>query len=51
MHVVSQHFDEADDLFRFGQNRTSKIDVSVITSNWFGKERMHKDKFALTKYI
>ena len=36
MDVISQHFDEADDLVRFVQKRTDKIDVSVITSYWLG---------------
>ena len=51
MNVISQHFDEADDLARFVQNRTGKLDVSVITSYWLGQEHMLKDKVALAKYI
>ena len=51
MDVISQHFDEADDLVRFVQNRTGKLDVSVITSYWLGQEHMLKDKVALAKYI
>ena len=51
MDVISQHFDEADDLIRFVQNRTGKLDVSVITSYWLGQEHMLKDKVALAKYI
>ena len=51
MEVISQHFDEADDLVRFVQNRTGKLDVSVITSYWLGQEHMLKDKVALAKYI
>ena len=51
MDVVSEHFDEADDLVKFVQNRTGKIDVSVITSYWFGLEHMLKDRAALAKYI
>ena len=50
MDVISQHFDEADDLVRFVQNRTGKLDVSVITSYWLGQEHMLKDKVALAKY-
>ena len=51
MDVISQHFDEADDLVRFVQNRTGKLDVSVLTSYWLGQEHMLKDKVALAKYI
>ena len=51
MDVMGQHFDEADDLVRFVQKRTGKIDVSVITSYWLGQEHMLKDKVALNKYI
>ena len=51
MDVMSQHFDEADDLVRFVQKRTGKIDVSEITSYWLGQGHMLKDKVALTKYI
>ena len=51
MDVISQHFDEADDLIRFVQNRTGKLDVSVITSYWLGQEHMLKDKVVLAKYI
>ena len=51
MDVISQHFDEVDDLVRFVQNRTGKLDVSVITSYWLGQEHMLKDKVALAKYI
>ena len=51
MDVISQHFDEADDLVRFVQNRTGKLDVSVITSYWLGQEHMLKDKVALAKYM
>jgi len=47
---MSQHFDETDDLVRFVQKKTCKIDVSVITSYWLGQEHVLKDKVALTKY-
>ena len=49
--VLSQHFDEADDLVQFVQQRTGKLDGSVINSYWLGLEHMLKDKVALTKYI
>jgi len=51
MDVISQHFDEADDLVRYVQNRTGKLDGSVITSYWLGQEHLLKDKTALAKYI
>ena len=51
MDVISQHFDEADDLVRYVQKRTGKLDGSVITSYWLGQEHMLKDKTALANYI
>ena len=51
MDVIGQHFDEADDLVRFIQNRTGKLDSSVVISYWLGQEHMLKDKAALAKYI
>ena len=51
MDVISQHFDEADDLVRYVQNRTGKLDGRVITSFWLGQEHMIRDKAALAKYI
>ena len=51
MDVMSQHFDEADDLVKFVQNRTGKLEESVISSYWLGQEHMLKDKAALAKYI
>jgi len=49
--VVAQRFDEADDLVRFVQNRTGKLDESIATTYWLGKEHMIKDKTTLTAYI
>ena len=49
--VISQHFDEANDLVRYVQNRTGKSDNSVISSYWLGQEHMLKDKASLAKYI
>ena len=49
--VISQHFDEIDDLVLYVQNRTGKLDRSVITSYWRGQEHMIRDKTALEKYI
>ena len=51
MDVISQHFDEADDLVRFVQKRIGKIDGSVSTSYRLGQEHMLKDEIALKKYI
>ena len=51
MDVISQHFDEADDLVRYVQNRTGKLDSSVINTYWLGQEHMLRDKTALAKYI
>ena len=48
---MSQHFDEADDLVRFVQNRTGKLDTSVIASYWLGKEHMLNDRTTLERYI
>ena len=51
MDVIGQHFDEADDLVRYVQNRTGKVDGSVATSYWPGQQHTLKDKTALAKYI
>jgi hypothetical protein len=51
MDLMSQHFDEANDLVRLVQKRAGKIDVSVISSYWIGQERMLKNKVALTEFI
>ena len=49
--VVAQRFDEAGDLVRFVQNRTGKLDESVVTTYWLGKEHMIKDKSTLAAYV
>ena len=51
MDLMSQHFEEVDDLVKFVQNRTGKLDGSVISSYWLGQEHMLKDKATLAKYI
>ena len=51
MDVISQHFDEASDLVRYVQNRTGKLDSSIIIAYWLGQEHMLRDKTALAKYI
>ena len=49
--VISQHFDEVDDLVRYVQDKTGKSDGCVISSYWLGQEHMFKDKATLAKYI
>ena len=49
--VVAQRFDEADDLVCFVQSRTGKLDESIATTYWLGKEHMIKDETTLTAYI
>ena len=51
MDVICQHFDEADDLIRYVQNRTGKLDSITITSYWLPQEHMLKDKPKLASYI
>ena len=51
MGVISQNFDEADDLVQFVQNRTGKSDGCVISSYWLGQEHMLKDTATLAKHI
>ena len=49
--VMAQRFDEVDDIVRFVQSRTGKLDESIVTTYWLGKEHMVKDKAALAAYI
>ena len=49
--VLAQRFDEADDLVRFVQSRTGKLDESIVTTYWLGKEHMIKDKSTLAAYV
>ena len=42
--VMAQRFDEADDIVRFVQSQTGKLDESIVTTYWLGKEHMVKDK-------
>ena len=49
--VVAQRFNEVDDLVRFVQNRTGKLDESIMTTYWLGKEHMIKDKSTLATYV
>ena len=49
--VLNQRFNDADDLVNFVQNRTGKIDSSIITSYWLGQEHLINDKISLRAYI
>ena len=49
--VVAQRFDEVDDIVRFVQSRTGKLDENIATTYWLGKEHMIKDKTTLAAYI
>ena len=49
--VIAQRFDETDDLVRFVQSRTGKLDETVMTTYWLGKEQMIKDKTTLAAYV
>ena len=49
--VLNQRFSDADDLVNFVQNRTGKIDSSIITSYWLGQEHLINDKTSLRAYI
>ena len=49
--VVAQRFDEADDLVRFVQSRTGKLDESIAITYWLGKEHMIKDNATLAAYV
>ena len=41
---LAQRFDQADDIIRFVRSQTGKLDESIVTTYWLGKERMVKDK-------
>ena len=49
--VLNQCFSDATDLVNFVQNRTGKIDISIITSYWLGQEHLINDKTSLRAYI
>ena len=49
--VLNQRFSDADDLVNFVQNRTGKIDSSIITSYWSGQEHLINDNPSLRAYI
>ena len=48
---LNQRFSDADDLVNFVQNRTGKIDSSIITSYWLGQEHLINDTISLRAYI
>lgn len=42
--ILAQRFDQANDIIRFVRSQTGKLDESIVTTYWLGKERMVKDK-------
>ena len=51
MDVIREHFDDANNLVSYVQNRTDKLDSSTTTSYWLPQEHMLKNKPTLAKYI
>ena len=49
--LISQRFDEVDDLCRFVQNRLGKMDNRTATLFWAGKEHMLSDRNTLEAYV
>lgn len=49
--VIREHFHDANDLVRYVQKRTSKLDSSHTTSYWLPQEQMLKDKPTVAKHI
>ena len=49
--LVSQRFDEVDDLCRFVQNRLGKMDNRTAMLFWAGKEYMLSDRNTLEAYV
>ena len=49
--LVSQRFDEVDELCRFVQNRLGKMDNRTATLFWAGKEHMLSDRNTLEAYV
>ena len=49
--LVSQGFDEADDIIRFVQNRLGKADSQKAFSFWAGREHMMGDRQTLRAYV
>ena len=49
--IVSQGFDEVDDLIRFVQNRLGKADSQKAFAFWAGREHMMGDRQTLKAYV
>ena len=49
--LVSERFDEVDDLCRFVQNRLGKMDVEKSSMFWIGREHMITDRQTLQAYV
>lgn len=49
--LVSQQFDEADDIIRFVQNRLGKADAQKAMVFWVGREHMIGDRQTLKAYV
>ena len=49
--LVTQRFDEVDDLCRFVQNRLGKMDNRTAKLFWAGKEHMLGDRNTLEAYV
>ena len=49
--LVSQGFDEADDIIRFVQNRLGKADSQKAMVFWVGREHMIGDRQTLKAYV
>ena len=49
--LVSERFDEADDVIRFVQNRLGKADGQEAMVFWAGREHMIGDRQTLKAYV
>ena len=49
--LVSQGFDEADDIISFVQNRLGKADSQKASAFWTGREHMISDRQTLKAYV
>ena len=49
--LVSQRFNEVDDLCHFVQNRLGKMDNRTAILFWSGKEHMLSDRNTLEAYV
>ena len=49
--LVSQRFDEVDDVSRFVQNRLGKADGQKASAFWVGREHMIGDRQTLEAYV